>query len=137
MKKRAERAVDEPRRLVDDELAHVAFAEVELDAGRHSAFAGQCEHRGGKVDPGHAPTDCLRDGNGDTTVADTELDHSVLGFTCEPHVERDVRRHRGRPLLVPLSECLGPAHDRDRRCHVQETLRPAPNPLRAWSGVGQ
>src|SRR5437763_1473171 len=40
MKKRAERAVDEPRRLVDDELAHVAFAKIELDAGRRSAFAG-------------------------------------------------------------------------------------------------
>ena len=49
MKKRAGRAVDEPRRLVDDELAHVAFAEVELDAGRHSAFAGQCGEGGLKL----------------------------------------------------------------------------------------
>ena len=40
MEQRAERAVDEGGRLVELELAHVALAELEVDAGLGRALAG-------------------------------------------------------------------------------------------------
>jgi hypothetical protein len=122
MQQRAERAVDQRGRIVDFEVAHVALAQLELDAGVCRVRARLCEHRRRRVDAEHAPADRLRDGNRDPAVADGELDHRPGGLTREPDVERDVGGHRGRPLLVAVCERLVPAHPRMLRTQPKERI---------------
>ena len=104
MAERAERAVDEPGRLVQLEVAHVAFAQLEVDAGRGDALARLREHRGRRVDAEHAPAGLARDRDRDAPVADRELDERPVGLAGELDVERDVLGHVRRPVVVDRRE---------------------------------
>jgi hypothetical protein len=50
VQKRPEQAIDQGRFLVERELTHVAFAQVELDTRIGGTCAGLLEHRGRRVD---------------------------------------------------------------------------------------
>lgn len=111
MQKRPERAVDQRRRLLELEIAHVALAEVELHTSLGRIDAGLREHCRRRVDPHHAPSGLASNGDRDTAVPDRELDDKPTGLTGQLDVERHIRRHMRRPLLVANRECLGPAHE--------------------------
>ena len=61
VQQRAERAVDQCRRLVEMEVPHVGLTEVEFHAGCDGAEAGLLEHRGGRVKADHWLSGRLRD----------------------------------------------------------------------------
>ena len=126
VQERAERAVDERGRLVEREVAHVALAQVELDARLGRAGAGLLEHRRRGVDPDDLPAGRLRDRNGDAAVPDGELDERAVGLTGKLDVEGDVGRHVGRPLVVAVGERLVPA----RWCSTHGALPPSTHRIR-------
>jgi hypothetical protein len=105
-----ERAVDQCRRLVEGERAHVAPAQVEVHAGRRCARTGLIEHRGRGVDTDHSATGGLGDGYGDSPVPHGEFHQRPVRLARECDVEGDVGRHMSRPLVVALRKCLVPAH---------------------------
>ena len=70
VQERAERAVDQRSRLVEREVAHVAFVQVELHTRLGRPVAGLLEHRRRRVDSDHPPAGRLRNGDRDPTVAD-------------------------------------------------------------------
>jgi len=100
------RAVDERRRLVELQLAHVAESEVEIGV----QLPRLREHRRRQVDADHGSPDRARDRRRDPSGPDRELDHRPVRLLRERAVERDVGRHVRRPLVVPLRERLVPAH---------------------------
>jgi hypothetical protein len=106
----AERAVDERRGLVELQVAHVALAELELDAGRLGPFAGLLEHRRRRVDPDHGAAGRLGNRDRDAAAPDRQLDDRAVCRLRQLDVERHVLGHRRRPLVVALGEALVPAH---------------------------
>ena len=93
VQQRAERAVDQRRRLVEGEVAHVALAQVELHARLGRTRAGLLEHRRRGVDADHPPAGRLRDRDRDPTVPDRQLDQRPVGLAGQLDVEGDVGRH--------------------------------------------
>ena len=91
MEERAGRADDEVDRLVELELAHVALAQLDGQAG--GALARDREHRRRAVDPDHALSRLARDRDRDAAGADRELDDRLAGLAGELDVPRDVLRH--------------------------------------------
>jgi hypothetical protein len=110
VQQRAEGAVDECRRLLEGELPHVAGPQIEVDAGRGGPLARLVQHRRREVDADHPTPGGLRHRDGDPPAADRELDQRTVGHVGQPDVERDIRRHVGRPLVVTVSEGVGPGH---------------------------
>src|SRR6516162_5166910 len=74
VQQRPERAVNQRRRLVQGQLAHVTLAQVQLDACRGRPGPGQLEHRRRGIDADDWLAGRLRDRDGDPPVADRELD---------------------------------------------------------------
>src|ERR1700731_2956007 len=74
VQQRAVRAVDEPRGLVQGQVAHVAFAQIEADARLRGTGTGLGEHDGRRVDADHRLACCLRDRDGHPVVPDGKLD---------------------------------------------------------------
>ena len=72
VEERAERAVDEPGRLVEPEVAHVGEVQLQLDMRRRRTLACLREHGGRRVDPDHAPSCRPRDRDRDD---DHDHDH--------------------------------------------------------------
>src|SRR5437879_1128820 len=70
VQERAEGAVDQRRWLVEGEIAHVALAQVEVDACLVSTGTGEREHRRRRVNADHLLASCLGDWDGDSAVAD-------------------------------------------------------------------
>src|SRR5579862_700672 len=120
MQQRAERAVDESRRLLELQVAYVVLPQVELGTGLGGTRPRVLEHRRRGVDSDHPPPGLERDRDRDAPRADRELHDRPVGLAGQRDVERDVGRHRRRPLLVAGGERLGPAHERRRgpRCQA-------------------
>ena len=94
VQERAEGAVDQRRRLLQIELAHVALTQVELDPRRGGVGAGLGEHRRRGVDSDHGPPGRLRDRDRHPPVADRKLDRDeALVITAITHavLTRDVQ----------------------------------------------
>ena len=110
---RAEGAVHEPGRLVQLELAHVAFPQLELDARRGRTLPRLGQHRRRRVDPEHGPARLAGDRDRDAPVADRELDERALGLAGELDVEGDVRGHVRGPVVVDGREGVVGAQETD------------------------
>ena len=104
MEERAEGAVDQRRRLVQLELAHVAVPQLELDARGVGARSGLGEHRLREVDADDSAAGGLRRGNRDPSGPDGELDDRAVGLADELRVPGDVLGHVGRPAVVDRRE---------------------------------
>ena len=99
VEQRAERADDERERLVDRRVAHVAVAQVELDARQRGALARHLEHPGRQVDADDA--DARRgDRHRDPARADAELEHRPARAHRLVDVERHVLDDAPRPRVV-------------------------------------
>jgi len=108
VQQRTERAVDQPRWLVEGQVMHVTFAQVEVHAHLGRAGPRLSEHGRRGVDADHSLAGSLRDRDRDPPVPDRELHQRPIGRTGELDVEGDVGRHLSRPLLVPVGEPLVP-----------------------------
>jgi hypothetical protein len=95
VQERAERAVDERRRLVKHEVTHVPLAQIELDADLGGTNTGLFEHCRGSVDTDHRSSDRLRNRNGYASVPDSQLDYRPIRRPCQSQIEIDVGRHLG------------------------------------------
>ena len=93
MQERAERAVDQRRRLVENQVAHVALAQVELHTRLGGTSTGLREHRRRRVNADHALASRLRDRNRHPPIADRQLDQRPVRLARELDVEGDVGRH--------------------------------------------
>ncbi len=110
MQEGPERAIDQRRLLVDGEVAHVEFAQLELDTRHGGTRTGLLEHCRRSVDSGHWPTGRLRNRNGDPAVPDSKLDERPAGLARELDIEGDLGRHVRRPLVVATRERSVPSH---------------------------
>ncbi len=110
VQERAERAVDQRRRLVNGEIAHVTLAQVKLYTCLARTQARLLEHGRRRVDADHWLAGRLRNGNGHTAIPDCKLDERPLCRARKLNVERDVGRHGSRPLLVAVGKRLVPTH---------------------------
>jgi hypothetical protein len=106
VQERAKRAVHQRRRLLEREVAHVALAQVEVDARLLRRRARLLEHRRRAVGADHPLPDRPRDRNCDPTAAHGQLDHGAVRLPGELDVERDVLGHVLRPLVVDGGEPL-------------------------------
>ena len=129
VQERPERAVDQRRRLVQGEVAHVALAQVELHARLGRTGTGLLEHRRRRVDADDRPAGRLRDRDRHPPVPDRQLDQRPVRLAGELDVEGDVGRHGRRPLVVAVRERLVPAHRPMFPCATGGRSRRAPPPL--------
>ena len=84
-----------PADLNDLEIAHVAFAKIELDACRGGGCPRLSEHRWRRVDSNDGSTGCGCDRYRHAAGADRKLDQWPVGLACQANIERHVVRHRG------------------------------------------
>ena len=84
MAERAGGDIDQPGGLVELEVAHVAFAQLEVDARRGCPLARLREHRRRGVDSEHLPAGLARDRDRDAAVADGELDQRAVRLLRQP-----------------------------------------------------
>ena len=99
VEQRAERAVDERCRLLELEVAHVFFVELDVDAGRLSRSRACASIAGERSVPITCRPVSRATGIADSAVPDGELDDRALGLARQLDVERDVLRH----VLTPSS----------------------------------
>ena len=121
MKERAEWAIDQRRTLVERQVAHVAFAQVELNTRLSGTRSRLLEHRRRRVDPDDRPTCRPRNRDGDSAVPNGKLDERPVGLARKLHIEGDILSHVRRPLVVATHERVGIAH--------------GPNASRGWESV--
>ena len=110
MAERADGDVDQSGGLLQLELAHVALAELDVDAGRGDPLARLREHRRRRVDAEHLPAGLASDRDRDAAVPDRELDERPVGLAGELDVEGDVLGHVRRPVVVDRREGVVGAH---------------------------
>lgn len=72
------RAVDESRWLVEQKVAHVALAQIELHACSRRSATRLLEHRRGRIDTEDGPPGSERNRDPDTAVPDPELDERPI-----------------------------------------------------------
>jgi hypothetical protein len=106
----AEGTVNQSRRRIEREVAHVGLAQVEHDACPARAGTGLGEHRRRCIDTDHQLAGRLRDWDGNPPVPDRKLDQRPVRLAGEAGVEPNIGRHVGRPFLIPVRERLVPAH---------------------------
>jgi hypothetical protein len=75
---RSERAVDQPRWFIEGEVAHVAFAKIEVHARFGRPGTGLLEHHWRRVNADHSLSRRLSDWNRDPPIADRKLDQSAV-----------------------------------------------------------
>src|SRR5689334_17646306 len=90
MQQRPAGAVDQGSRLLEFELPHVSFTQVELDPLLDSARSSLREHRPGRVDPDDTPARRLSNRDRDPPRANADLDQRPVSIAGKPDVERDV-----------------------------------------------
>ena len=105
--------MNQVRWLLERELAHVALAQLELDAGRVRLSTCDREHSRRDVDPDDAPAGLLDDGNRHTPRPDRKLDDGAGCLLREADVERDILRHGRGELVVDRGEGVVVAHSPD------------------------
>jgi phenylalanyl-tRNA synthetase alpha chain len=115
VEERPERAIDERRRLVQFEVAHVLLAQVELDVSLVRGRASLRQHLSRRVRADHGGPERLRNRYCDTTRADGELDDGAIGLARELGVERDVIRNACGPAVVDSSKRV--VSGQFRRCY--------------------
>ncbi len=130
VQERAEWAVDQSRRLVEGQVAHVSKSQVEFYARLGRASPGLREHRRRGVDADNSPAGCLRDRDRDPAVAHRKLDQRPNRCARELDVKDDVGCHVSRPFRVTIRERLVPAHRRMlRRQPVADAAGPGGDAL--------
>lgn len=100
MQQRAEGAVDQSGLLVEREISHIFFAQIEFYARSGSSVAGLLEHCARGIDTDDLPPRSLGNWDGDSPVPDRKLNDWTISLACKGYVEGNVRLHMSRPLVV-------------------------------------
>ncbi len=119
MQQRPAGAVDQGGRLIEFELPHVSFAQVELDSLLSCTDSSLREHRRRSVDPYDAPARCLSNRDRNAPVANGKLDQWPVSITGKRDVERDVSSDAHGPVPVSVRPGVVPAR------HSQQPTREA------------
>src|SRR5919108_742343 len=130
MQERTPGAVDQGRRLLEVELPHVSFTQVELDSLLNCAHSSLREHRRRSVDPYYAPARCLSNRDRNAPGANRKLDQWPVSITGKPDVERDVRCDAGgRPVHVSVRQGVVPARHGNTNLRANEAAFGSASPL--------
>jgi hypothetical protein len=92
------------------QVAHVGIAQVEIHSGSRCALTCLRKHRGRRIQSDHRAASRQRNRDRHSAASNGEFDERPIGFPRELDVERDVRSHLGRPLVVTMRKGLVPAH---------------------------
>ena len=110
MQERSEWAIDQGRRLVEREFAHVSLVQVELHSRLGRTGASLVEHRWRRINAYDPLTSRSCDRDRDPPVPNRQLDKRPSCLDGEFSVEGNVGSHVSRPFLVAVREYLVPTH---------------------------